>query len=207
MIKKGLFAIILGVSILLAGCGSNNNENGQAVTDNAGEMENGDLLDQFVAGKIPADGNGWYEMPLFYISDLNMSGANEYSYSIGEKVDLDNDGEKELIINGPYGGMFLDISGDKVNVFLSGIVTAENISYTRHEDENWIVHSILEDNRKYYNLEKYAGADTVTESFILEMLCLPEDEGGETVYYRNGNEITEAEYNELFNAYFPKEAK
>jgi len=42
----------------------------------------------------------------FYITDLNMDSGEWDSYSIGEKADLDNDGENELILCGPYGGIY-----------------------------------------------------------------------------------------------------
>ena len=43
---------------------------------------------------LPNSG-GWF-------TDLDMDSGEWDSYSIGEKVDLDNDGENELIICGPY---------------------------------------------------------------------------------------------------------
>ena len=39
------------------------------------------------------------------------------AYSVGEKVDLDNDGEKELIISGHYGGIYFDARDNKVYEF------------------------------------------------------------------------------------------
>ena len=56
----------------------------------------------------------------FYITDLNMDAGEWDSFSVGEKVDLDNDGEDELIINGPYGGIYLDARNNKVYEFAIG---------------------------------------------------------------------------------------
>lgn len=42
---------------------------------------------------------------------------NDFTYcSVGERVDLDNDGEEELIINGAYGGIYLDVRDNKIYV-------------------------------------------------------------------------------------------
>lgn len=38
-----------------------------------------------------------------------MDSQDEDSYSVGDRVDLDNDGIEELILNGPNGGMYLDV--------------------------------------------------------------------------------------------------
>lgn len=35
-------------------------------------------------------------------------------YSVGDKTDLDNDGEDERILNGPYGGIYLDARDNRV---------------------------------------------------------------------------------------------
>lgn len=60
-----------------------------------------------MAGNIPA----FYpdsEATSFYISDLVMDEMDQFSYSVGERIDLNNDGELELILDGPYGGLYLD---------------------------------------------------------------------------------------------------
>ena len=61
-----------------------------------------ELLDLFINGSISAVSSTELTST-FYITDLNMDSEEWDSYSIGEKVDLDNDGENELIICGPYG--------------------------------------------------------------------------------------------------------
>ena len=65
------------------------------------EMTTQELLDLFINGSISANSS---ENSAFYITDLDMDSGEWDSYSIGERVDLDNDGENELIICGPHGG-------------------------------------------------------------------------------------------------------
>jgi hypothetical protein len=54
------------------------------------------------------------------IAVVTILGQEWDAYSIGEKTDLDNDGENKLIINGPYGGIYLDARDNKVYEFASG---------------------------------------------------------------------------------------
>ena len=68
------------------------------------EMTTEELLDLFINGSISAISSG---DSAFYITDLDMDSGEWDSYSIGERVDLDNDGENELIICGPYGAYTL----------------------------------------------------------------------------------------------------
>ena len=78
------------------------------------EMTTEELLDLFINGSISAISSEDSTSAL-YITDLDMD-----SYSIGERVDLDNDGENELIICGPYGGIYLDARDNKVYEFAVG---------------------------------------------------------------------------------------
>ena len=41
----------------------------------------------------------------FFITDLAMDEEDVFSYSVGDKIDLDHDGELKLILNGIYGGI------------------------------------------------------------------------------------------------------
>ncbi|MCI9384622.1 MAG: hypothetical protein HFI24_10535, partial [Lachnospiraceae bacterium] len=80
---------------------------GQEDGDTDLEATADELLDSFINGSINAVDSADLTSG-FSITDLNMDSGEWDSYSIGEKVDLDNDGENELIINGPYGGIYLD---------------------------------------------------------------------------------------------------
>lgn len=92
------------------------------------QMTTEELVDAFINGKISAISS---EDPasVFYITDLKMDSEEWDSYSIGEKVDLDNDGENELIICGPYGGIYLDARDNKVYEFARGDGTGLTLSY------------------------------------------------------------------------------
>lgn len=57
-------------------------------------------MDAFINGKISAV-DSTDLTSTFYITDLNTDSEEWGAYSVGEKVDLDNDGENELIISGP----------------------------------------------------------------------------------------------------------
>lgn len=82
----------------------NQQESNEQKVENAdSEMTAEEILDLFIDGSI----NAAYSTDptaTFYISDLKMDSDEWDSFSLGEKVDLDNDGENELIIFGPYGG-------------------------------------------------------------------------------------------------------
>ncbi len=74
------------------------------------------------------------------------------SYSVGEKVDLGNDGENELIICGPYGGIYLDARDNGVYAFAAGDGEACTLSYIYYDNGGiWIMYS----NRMNAGYEAY----------------------------------------------------
>lgn len=60
--------------------------------------ESEELLDAFLADEIPA----FYEDGTATVMRSDLDGEDYESYSVGERTDLDNDGEEEQILNGPY---------------------------------------------------------------------------------------------------------
>ena len=216
MKKMSLMMGAVLVCTALAGCGGKeplqgepqtefeNEQNVQVqmeneATEQAVKSEADDLLDKFFAGEIDADGNGLYYLDMFNVSDLPIDVEDWQSYSIGERVDLDNDGENEQILYGPYGGMYLDAADGKVKVFAGGEGTAMNLSYVFCEDEAWIVYSdVTHAGRMCQFLEKYSGADNVVESTSFELYY---DEEGAT-YYVDGREASESVYKEEYEKYF-----
>lgn len=205
--KMSVLMCVAIVCTLLAGCGGEDEpqneleteQNTQVQTENESDI----LLDQFLAGEINAEGNDWYFEGTVNISDLPMDVEDWSSYGIGERLDLDNDGENEQILYGPYGGMYLDASDGKVKVFARGAGTAVHLSYTYSEGEYWIVYSdTTHVGRKYYNLEKYSGGNNLVESVSLQMEYEDYDESKALTYSFNENEISESEYNELYEKYF-----
>lgn len=197
-----LSVIALLVGTLLVSCGLNANEKNEVSTDISVEVDAKELIDNFLTGKINADGNGLYVKDSFNISELQMNEEEWDSYKIGDKIDLDNDGVEELILLGPYGGMYLDASEEGIKVFACGDGTASNLSYVYCDNEVWIVHSdTMHGNRKYYVFDKYFGADNIVESLTLAMYY-SEDQTAPKTYYINGNEVSKAEYDEIYQNFF-----
>ena len=128
------------------------------------------------------------------------------AYSIGEKVDLDNDGENELIINGPYGGIYLDARDNKVYKFVEGKGTALILSYTYYNGAVWIMYSnISSAGFEFYHMEKFEGADNLTaEMNFGEEFDINNPEAG-VKYTLNGTEISYDEYTALCNKIFAAE--
>lgn len=97
----------------------------------------------------------------------------------------------------------MDASDGKVKVFASGQGTAIHLSYTHSDGEYWIVYSdTMHVGRKYYNLEKYSGADNLVERVSLQMEYQDYDESKPLTYSFNEEKITEVEYKELYQKYF-----
>ncbi|SFR88853.1 hypothetical protein [Anaeromicropila populeti] len=180
MSKKILInAIGLAIMLAVTGCGnivdSEVHTNEKIISDTAKEeteevTENSDeavdLLDQFAAGEIEA---GYYDSDYnFKITDLNMNPEEWDAYSVGDRRDLDNDGEEELIMNGPYGGMYLDVKDGKVMVLAEGEGSAGEMTFVDYENAIWIVHSdTSHTGRMLYNFKKYKGANNIIDEFDL----------------------------------------
>ncbi len=113
------------------------------------EMTSEELLDLFISGSIDAVSTDMVSK--LNIADFNIGSDKPDSYSIGEKVDLDNDGEKELIIRGAYGGIYLDARDNKVYAFAVGIDDNNILSYTYYNGEIWILYSnVINEEEEYY---------------------------------------------------------
>lgn len=165
------------------------------------EMTTEELLDLFINGSISAISSEDSTSAL-YITDLDMD-----SYSIGERVDLDNDGENELIICGPYGGIYLDARDNKVYEFAVGEGDALVLSYVVYNGSTWIMHSNrMNTGYEAYHMEKFEGADNlVAEMSFYEELVDEDNVEGEEKYTLNGTEISYDEYFELCSKIFAAE--
>ena len=165
------------------------------------EMTTEELLDLFINGSISAISSEDSTSAL-YITDLDMD-----SYSIGERVDLDNDGENELIICGPYGGIYLDARDNKVYEFAVGEGDALELSYVVYNGSTWIMHSNrMNTGYEAYHMEKFEGADNlVAEMSFYEELVDEDNVEGEEKYTLNGTEISYDEYFELCSKIFATE--
>ena len=181
-------------------------EESNAQTDeNIGtEMTTEELLDLFINGSISAISSG---DSAFYITDLDMDSGEWDSYSIGERVDLDNDGENELIICGPYGGIYLDARDNKVYEFAVGEGDALVLSYVVYNGSTWIMYSNrMHTGYEAYHMEKFEGADNlVAEMNFYEELVDEDNVEGKEKYTLNGTEISYDEYFELCSRIFAAE--
>ena len=161
-------------------------------------------LQGFLNGEVMAYREGSDEG--FYISDLNMNPDDPESYRVGQMLDLDNDGEDEQIILGPYGGMYLDQSKSdgKVKVLAEGDGTAMMLSYVFYDNACWIVISdTTHVGRQMLSLTKYAGAETVADSFELNAEYCDRDFYDETSDFTyRGEKISMERYEELIDSIF-----
>ncbi|MDE6620272.1 MAG: hypothetical protein K2K74_07255 [Lachnospiraceae bacterium] len=124
-----------------------------------------ELLDAFLAGEIPVFYDD--EEKSYWVYDWLWVDEKGYSaYSIGERIDLDNDGEDEQIINGPYGGNYLDARDGKVYVLAQGGGTGGELFFTHYDDAVWIVHcDITHAGRQMYWLTRYDGDGNIVDEF------------------------------------------
>lgn len=174
----------------------NQQESSTQMDDNTDfEMTSEELLDLFINGSIDAV-DSTDLTSTFHITDFNMGSEELNSYSVGERVDLDNDGENELIICGPYGGIYFDARDNKVYEFARGDGNANMISYTYYNGETWIMYSnSMNVGYEVYHMEKYEGADNMVAemSFSEELVDENNSESG-MKYLLNGKEISYDEY-------------
>ena len=166
-----------------------------------------DSIRGFIQGKVKAyrddDKEGFYLQDITQLIDEEDS--DYFNYSLGEMLDIDNDEEDELIINGPYGGMYLDCVDDKVEVFAEGEGTAVNLSYVYYDNAYWIVYSdTTHTGRIMHTLTKYNGSKTIADSFNLsaEFYNTEYEEGD--FYYRD-EAITKEKFEELCNVIWGNE--
>ena len=168
------------------------------------EMTTEELLDLFINGSISAISS---ENSAFYITDLDMDSDEWDSYSVGERVDLDNDGENELIICGPYGGKYLDARNNKVYEFAVGEGDGLVLSYIVYNGSTWIMYSNrMHTGYEAYHMEKFEGADNLVAEMNFDEELVDEDNvEGEEKYTLNGTEISYDEYFELCSKIFATE--
>ena len=192
--KKESAALILlfGMLLLAAGCGKNSRESEE-------------LLDAFLAGEISAIYDDARESYINF-DQLPVGEEDWISYSVGERIDLDNDGENELILDGPYGGMYIDARDGKVYVLAAGEGTAGVLSYTDYDNATWIVHRDTSHmGRQIYWLTRYDGDGNIADEFQLgaEYWDSPDDKYDENsdFTYRDAK-ISMEEYETLLSEIF-----
>lgn len=225
--NKKMIVLIITLALILSGCGTAASEERNVVeskstaestaesiaeaikepTKELAEDSAEDLLDLFIDGELMAYYSNTDQEP-FYITDLPLNVTDDwFSYSVGDRVDLDNDGESELILNGPYGGMYFDARDGQVFVLAFGDGTAATLGYTVFDGRTWIVHSdITHGGRKIYDFTLYDGEGCVADQFRLskEYWETPDEpDGPGTVYTYRDETISKEEYDQLMEKIFP----
>lgn len=131
------------------------------------EYDPEELLDAFFASEIPAIYDNGDDSVLMY-DQLPHDEEDWMCYSVGERIDLDNDGENEQIVNGPYGGIYLDARDGRVYVLAQGEGTAGELSYADYDNATWIVHSdTTHVGRQMFWLKRYDGRGDIVDEFKL----------------------------------------
>jgi hypothetical protein len=161
-----------------------------------------DLLDMFLNDEIEAI-DLLHDGQTFKISDLNIGDEDNYmSYKIGARVDLDNDGKDEQIIDGLYGGMYLDAIDGKVVVFAEGDGTGRVLGCIVN-DGVWIEYSnCTHDGYWYVELEKYYGSSYLAQSVSFYMEY-PSASNGFTheMYCIDDEEVTRKKFDAMYEKY------
>lgn len=197
-----LCTLIVSTFFIFTGCSKESNitSNSDSFDIEAAPSDDSDaLLDSFLNNEIPA----YFEKEAdsIMLSDLPMNEADFASYTVGDRVDLDNDGSNELILDGLYGGMYLDPRNGKVYVMAIGEGTTGVLSYCVYDGATWVVHSDLTHaGRQFYWFSKYDGEGNIVDEFQLsaEYWDSPEDTYDEnsTFLFRDQS-ITMEEYENL----------
>ena len=174
-------------------------DSSKASANDASEQGKEDeFLDAFINGSIDAIDSA-NSNSTFNVKDLNMDSEEWDAYSVGDKVDLDNDGEEELILCGLYGGMYLDARNNKVYAFVAGDGTANTLSYTYFNGAVWVLYSNdTKEEYKAYHMEKYEGAgNLIAEINFGEESTDENDSKAEMKYTYNEKEISKDKYEEF----------
>lgn len=161
------------------------------------------LLDDFVYNELPAyDGLG----DEFYLRDLQDKKKGPV-YAVGPRLDLDNDGENELIlIGGSYGGMILDVWNGKITVLDEGKGENDILGYGYYED-SWVVchKDMSQPGKDIYIFYLYKDADKVSRKFRLTAEYGNQDGYNESSTFTfKGKSITMQEYENLLREIFAK---
>jgi len=121
-------------------------------------------------------------------------------------VDADNDGEDELVMDGPYGGLILDTRDGKVLELAEGEGTAGVLNIAKLDNEFWIVHQdTSHGGRQIYVLDKYNGKGEIVESTSLgaEYWDSPDDQYDEnSVFYFKDKPISMKEFERIRDGLF-----
>ena len=164
------------------------------------------LIKDFLYNNGPAyDSRG----KAFYLKDVQDETKGPV-YKVGPTIDIDNDGENELLLtDGFYGGMYLDAKDGKLSVFVEGQGTAGVLGYGYYNGKWVVCHKDTgHTGRNVYSFDVYNGADKITESFTLSAeYWTSADQNGyddSSTFTFKGKTITRKEYENLLREIFAK---
>ncbi len=160
------------------------------------------LFDKFLSGEIDATAINEFEDTEYTlnVSELDIDGGEWDSSSIYGYLDVDNDGEDELVITNAYGASLFDAKDGKVTMFASGGGTGNTLLLAYYEDAYWVVYAYAGADCDAFSMYKYKGADSIEETFYFGCET---DENGNERYYKKGNEsekdieISQEEYKKI----------
>lgn len=166
------------------------------------KSDNEKLLDMFINNEVTAVNPLNPEGKPFYISDICQD-PNDYFYYhyILGRADLDNDGENELLMGGPYGGYYFDARDGQVFVMAEGEGSASALDYCYYEGRAYILHTdTSHQGRLIYCFNSYDENGNITESFKLEAFSETDtyDDENATFYFKD-EEITACKFEEIKN--------
>lgn len=167
------------------------------------KTDNEKLLVQFLNNEVPAAGSYGDKSSSFYRKDLpiDFEDALGYYYYSGT-LDLDNDGEQEAIIYGPYGGMCLDAYDGEVFVMAAGEGTALELGYCKYNGQYYVYHSdTMHSGRMVHILDRYDNKGAIAETVRIEAVSETDQyDESHGKYYINDAPITYAEYTSTMEA-------
>ena len=147
------------------------------------------LFDDFMQNKIPAykeDGSKLWK------NDLEFDDNDWNCYRVGKKLDIDNDGENEQLIEGPKGGFYLDRRNEQLYVMPDIGECMGDMSYYKQNDEYLIVYKdALSSYHEYFRVLKYQGKKVVEDTELKKS----KSSDGDFEYYINSEAVSEENYN------------
>lgn len=171
-----------------------------------GGMTESEAFELFLNNELPVFSGLDREWSIYYEDYCSGGFLDEEEYEIS-RLDLDNDGKEELVVDsvGHYGAMVIDFREGILYILAQGEGTAGICSYTFIDDEAWIVHSdTSHGGRQMFWFEKFNGDGEVVDQFTLSAEYWEEPEGRYTenseFTYRD-EKITMEEYESLRRMY------
>ena len=153
-------------------------------------------LDRFVNGESAAtsvDDNG--KVTYVFLDEMD-------DYSVGERVDIDNDGEAEQLFDGPFGIRIIDAFYPLENFFRMycydfGGENGATAACVKYQDASWVLVQDVAEDHAAYTMIKFSGMQNEVERFEFGWKTSAD---GSKNYYQNENGISEDDFNQLFGA-------